>query len=123
MVSHDDGHCSRRARRRSGVEAVALLVLLAAAARAWRVPRRLIRARGLHNGSRLFTFGRFFEIAQSRLLLRLLLFHGLLAHDLDVEHVLDELALDLVLHRLEHPEAFVLVLDERVALTDRAQPD
>ena len=53
----------------------------------------------------------------------MLLFHGLLAHDLNVEHVLDELALDLVLHGLEHPEAFVLVLDERIALTDRAQPD
>src|SRR5919108_360875 len=43
--------------------------------------------------------------------------------DRGVEDVGDGLALDGVLHRLEHVEAFALVFHQRVALADGAQAD
>ena len=49
---------------------------------------------------------------------------GRLLHlDLDVEQEPDRLLLDRVEHRAEHVEALPLVLDQRVALRHRPQPD
>src|SRR5207245_11290230 len=47
-----------------------------------------------------------------------------LAHDrLEAEEVLHELVLDALLHQREELEGFLLVLDERIALSVAAQPD
>src|SRR5438093_2611646 len=103
-----------------GRESVTLLVLLAGATRARRVPRNLVA----HAHSRPARRATRPLVAMAH---PYALWAGpgrfVLSYQLHTIDVADELLLDSVLHVLEHLKGFPLVLDQRIALPVRPQPD